>query len=277
MSELSLLDTILEPGGLSVVFQPVYEVRPEGRRLHALECLIRGPRGTNLESPDVLFEYARLKQAEDLVDRACISTVLEAASQLPGDPHLFINVHASTVACDRQFVTLFVETAEAHQISLGRLTVEIVEHAPCRDDRSFHRALDRLREMGVWIALDDIGQGHSNYRRVLDCCPDYVKIDRYFVQGSHADFRRRAILESASHLARKLRARVVAEGVEEVADLHTITALGIDLIQGHLFSPALSSEQLLNRGLLPGLPAPPDLPLSRLRRGHGEPRLRLGQ
>ncbi len=250
MSELSLLELILEPGALSVVFQPVFEFRPEGRRLHALECLIRGPKGTNLESPDVLFEYARRKQAEGRVDRACVSTVLEAASQLPGDPHLFVNVHASTV--DREFVTLFVETAEAHQISLGRLTVEIVEHAPCRDERSFHRALDRLREMGVWIALDDVGQGYSNYRRVLDCCPDYVKIDRYFVHGSHADFRRRAILESASLLARKFRARVIAEGVEEVADLHTITALGIDLIQGHLFSPALSSEQLLNRGLLPG-------------------------
>ncbi len=251
MSELSLLDTILEPGGLSVVFQPVFEFRPEDRRLHALECLIRGPRGTGLESPDVLFEYARRKQAEDLVDRACVSAVLEAASQLPGDPHLFVNVHASTV--DREFVTLFVETAKTHQISLDRLTVEIVEHAPCRDERSFHRALDRLREMGVWIALDDVGQGYSNYRRVLDCCPDYLKIDRYFVHGSHADFRRQAVLESFSHLARKLGARMVAEGVEEVADLHAVTASGIDLIQGHLFSPALSSEQLLNRGLLPGV------------------------
>ena len=252
MSELSLLDTILEPGGLSVVFQPVFEVRPEGRRLHALECLIRGPRGTNLESPGVLFEYVRRKQAEDLVDRACVSTVLEAASQLPGDAHLFVNVLASTV--DREFVTLFVETAEAHQISLGRLTVEIVEHAPCRDERSFHCALDRLRVMGVWIALDDVGQGHSNYRRILDCCPNYVKIDRYFVQGVHADFRRRAILESASHLARTFEARVVAEGVEDVADLHTIAVLGIDLVQGHLLSPALSIEQLLDRGLLPGFP-----------------------
>lgn len=252
MSELSLWDTILEPGALSVVFQPVFEFRPEGRRLHALECLIRGPKGTNLESPDVLFEYARRKQAEDLVDRACVSAVLEAASQLPGDPQLFVNVQASTVSCDREFATLFVETAKAHQISLGRLTVEIVEHGPCRDERGFHRALDRLREMGVWIALDDVGQGYSNYRRILDCCPDYVKIDRYFVHGSHADFRRQAILESFVHLARKLRIRVVAEGVEEVADLHTVTDLGIDLIQGHLFSPALSSEQLLNRGLLPG-------------------------
>jgi EAL domain-containing protein (putative c-di-GMP-specific phosphodiesterase class I) len=258
-----LLDTILEPGGLTVHFQPIMELREEGRRLYGLECLIRGPKGTNLESADVLFDYVRRKREESLVDRACVKAALERARELPGRPHLSINVHASTLGRDHEFLVFLGDVADVNAISLSDVTVEIVEHAPPWDGRSFLGALEGLRRIGVRIGLDDVGLGQSNYRMILDCRPDYFKIDRYFALGCAKDPYRQAVLQSIHELARRFGGRVVAEGVEHTEDLAAIQAIGIDLVQGYLFARAAPLETLLESGLLgpdrkSGAPRVPD-------------------
>ncbi|MBN2371051.1 MAG: EAL domain-containing protein [Vicinamibacteria bacterium] len=234
----SLLDRILTPGELSVVFQPILEVRNGSRALHALECLIRGPRGTNLEPAEILLEYARRKREECRVDRACLSTAFMAASMLQPEARLCINVHASTLSLDAGLPRFIDETARTNRIDPSRLTVEIIEHLPACEEAVFLRALDSLREIGIKIALDDIGLGQSNYKMILDARPDYFKVDRYLVMGAYRDSRRQAILESIVRLAVRLDARVVAEGVEDALDLATVLSMGIDLIQGHLLSEA---------------------------------------
>jgi EAL domain-containing protein (putative c-di-GMP-specific phosphodiesterase class I) len=245
MKERCLLDRLLEPGALAIVFQPIFECANGARRLHALECLIRGPRGTNMEDPDVLLEYVRRKREESLIDRVCIATALAAARDLPGAPRLCLNVHASTLGRDHDFVRFLSDAAGQQGIKLDRLTVEIVEHAPPWDGPSFQTAIHDLRDLGLKIALDDIGLGQSNYKMMLDARPDYFKLDRYFVHGAHADFHRQAVMESVTQLAERFGGRVVAEGVEEVADFDTVIAQGIDLIQGFIFAPALSLAGLL--------------------------------
>lgn len=245
MRERSLLDRLLEPGALSVVFQPIFECTEQGRRLHALECLIRGPQGTNMEDPDILLEYVRRKREESLLDRVCVATALAAARGLPGPPRLCLNVHASTLGRDKDFVSFLADAASQQAIPLDRLTVEIVEHAPPWDGPSFQAAIQELRRRGLKIALDDIGLGQSNYKMMLDARPDYFKLDRYFVHGAHADFHRQAVMESVTQLALRFGGRVVAEGVEERADYDTVIAQGIDLIQGFIFSPAVSSASLV--------------------------------
>src|SRR5579864_2384005 len=67
---LTLLDTILKPGSLTPVFQPIFEVHGEERKLHSLECLMRGPKGTSVERADIMFAYVRRKREEISVDRA---------------------------------------------------------------------------------------------------------------------------------------------------------------------------------------------------------------
>ena len=245
MSSAPILDAILRPGGLSVRFQPILEVRGDGRRLHGVEALVRGPRGTNVEDASVLFEYVRRKRQEAVVDRACVRVVLEEASRLPSELAVAINVHASTLGQDPEFVSFLAEAADIHQIALARLTVEMVEHAPLWDGTScLLDALDALRHIGVRLALDDVGLGYSNYRMVLECRPDYFKVDRYLVKGARNDFYRQAVLESVRDLARKFGARVVAEGVEEASELEAVMAAGIDLVQGYLFFPALSATDV---------------------------------
>ena len=252
-----LLDTILEPGGLSVHFQPIIELRAQTTGLHAVEALMRGPKGTNLESADVLFDYVRRKREETLVDRACVKAALEAARDLPGLPRLSLNVHASTLGRDPEFLVFLGDVADVNAISLRDVTVEIVEHAPPWDGRSFMSALEGLRRIGVSIGLDDVGLGQSNFRMILDCRPDYFKIDRYFALGCAQDPYRQAVLESIHELARRFGGRVVAEGVERAADLDAIRAIGIDLVQGYLFSPALTVAGLAESGYLPAFAVPP--------------------
>ena len=248
----TLLDEILEPGRLSVMFQPIFEVAAPRPTLHAVECLIRGPRGTNLERPAVLFEYVRRRRTEAVVDRACTKTALTEASCLSAVPRLSVNVHASTLARDGAFPAFLLDTAVRSGIDPGRLIVEIVEHAPPLDVPSFRGALATLRASGVSIALDDVGLGQSNYKMILDVRPDIYKLDRYLVDSAWNDPYRQVILDSLARMVRRLEARTVAEGVETPQELVAVEAAGIDLVQGYLFAQPLSREDLLATGLLTG-------------------------
>jgi EAL domain-containing protein (putative c-di-GMP-specific phosphodiesterase class I) len=242
------MEHILAPGGLRTVFQPVYDVSAGTPRLHALECLTRGPADTNAASAAVLFEYVRRKRMEVAVDRAAIRQALQSARELPqrGAP-LALNVHASTLARDPRFVPFLVEAAAAAAVPLGRLTLELVEHGPALDGHSFSGALARLRGLGVRIALDDVGVGASNLKLLLDCRPDYVKIDRHFVSGCDGDLGRLAVLEAVARLGRHLGAAVVVEGVERAEELRAVIGLGIELVQGFLLCPPLRPADLLAR------------------------------
>jgi EAL domain-containing protein (putative c-di-GMP-specific phosphodiesterase class I) len=259
MTTSTVLAAILAPGALQVAFQPIVHVRGTARRLHGLECLVRGPRGTNLEPAGVLFSYVRRKREEIAVDRACVAAALEAARRLPAEVALSLNIHAATLERDPEFVMYLTDEAEARAIELSRLTVEVVEHAPLWSGPAFREALSALRDIGVAIALDDIGLGQSNYRMMIDCKPEYFKVDGYLVQGCRSDFYRMAVLESVASLARRFGARVVAEGVEEEDDLIAVSAVGVDLFQGHALHPPSTLEALKESGILAVSTRPPEV------------------
>jgi EAL domain-containing protein (putative c-di-GMP-specific phosphodiesterase class I) len=109
----------------------------------------------------------------------------------------------------------------------------------------------------VGIALDDVGFGHSNYALMLDVRPDYFKLDRRLVHGCHADPYRRAVIESVEALAAKVKARVIAEGVEVAPEVDALREMGISLAQGFLLSPALTAFALAARGPLGAAAAVP--------------------
>ena len=236
MSEHSALNTILRPGGITPLFQPIIRITEERRSLHALECLSRGPAGTNFASAGVLFDYVRLKREESLVDRACIIAALAQAKALPADVHLCINVHASTLGRDVAFVPFLVAAAEKQDVKMSRLTVEVVEHAPPWDNRSFLDAIEQLRVLGAKLAVDDVGLGQSNFKMLIDVSPDYLKLDRYFVAACSRDAKRRAVVAAVTQLAREFGGEVIAEGIEDPADLEVLRTFGITLLQGYLFA-----------------------------------------
>jgi EAL domain-containing protein (putative c-di-GMP-specific phosphodiesterase class I) len=254
--ETPLLERLLEPGCLRVVFQPIFQVGSGRPQVVGLEALVRGPRGTNGERPAVLFDYVRRKHAEAAVDRCCVRAVLDEARRLPPVPWLSINVHASTLGRDPGFATFLVETAERSGVDPARVVVEIVEHSPPLEVPAFRRALASLRECAVIVALDDVGLGHSNYRMMLDVRPQIYKLDRYLVARSGSDPYRQVLLDSLARMVRRLEGRAVAEGVEDEQELVAVEAAGIDLIQGFLYAPPLPREELVATFLQSGAIAP---------------------
>jgi EAL domain-containing protein (putative c-di-GMP-specific phosphodiesterase class I) len=135
--ETSLLAAILTPGRLSVVFQPIFDVTSPDPKMYGVECLIRGPRGTNAEKPSVLFEYVRRRHEEAATDRACVAAVFSESAQIPKPPRLSFNVHASTLGRDEGFARYVADAAQANGLSSREIVVEIVEHAPPFDVPGF--------------------------------------------------------------------------------------------------------------------------------------------
>ena len=246
------MDAIMEPDALSVLFQPIFEISPGGRRLRMVEGLIRGPKGTNVERADVLFEYVRRKQAECVVDRLCIEAVLREAKKLPFDCEFAINVHGSTLSRDEGLVPFLVQTAEADQIPTGRITLEIIDSPLFGDKSRFYSSLESLRDLGMRIAVDDAGLGQTNYRMMLECRPDYFKVHRHVVGGCGTDLYREAVIESISHLVTRFGAKVVADGIENVSDLNVVGSKGIELVQGFLLCPPVTAMELMSADFIGG-------------------------
>jgi EAL domain-containing protein (putative c-di-GMP-specific phosphodiesterase class I) len=246
----TLIHTLKQPGAIRIDFQPMISIATGRPRLYALEALARGPVGSTVERPDVLFEYARLKGEETQLDVICIAQALAAASSLPGSPSISINVHGSTLSNVTQFAERFLDAAESYEIAPGRLMLEIVEHRAPWTMESFHSTLGKLRDAGVRIAVDDLGVGASNFRMIVDCRPDHLKIDRYIVNGCAGDPVRTAVIGSIVHLADSIGASAVAEGIEHDDDLEVVTSLGLRIIQGWLFAPAMPPAELARTAYL---------------------------
>jgi EAL domain-containing protein (putative c-di-GMP-specific phosphodiesterase class I) len=244
MTRSLLLDQILGPNGLRVVYQPIVHFSGGRRLTHAFEGLARGPRGTNVERASILFEYARQKGEEPAVDLACAREILRSAGNIVNGTRLHINVHASTLDRDTRFPEALVSSANASGFPVEKLTVEIVEHNASSDSLRFLHALERLREHRIRIALDDVGLGQSNFRMILDSRPDYLKIDRYFVDGCARDAGRQTVIGSIASLAHGFDARIIAEGIERAEDLDYLERRGVTMYQGFYLSRPLTSESV---------------------------------
>ena len=226
---------------LETVFQPIFDVVGGERTVHAVECLTRGPRGSALETAPMLFRYVRRRHLEPEVDRLCIAQALRAAGS-EGSHRIAVNVHPVTLAACSDFTSFLVRESAAARIATERLIVEIGEQRPATDIPSFQQTVCTLRNAGIHIAIDDVGSDHSNYRTVLDCRPEYLKIDRYFIGGIAEDRARQAVVRSICDLGSYFEAKVVAEGVECESDHQVLAAMGIRFFQGFLYARPASAK-----------------------------------
>ena len=222
------------------MFQPIFEIIGGLKKIHAIECLARGPAGTNMERTNILFEYARRKGIETQIDRKCIFIAMRDSKNIKTKFPININVHASMISKNDEITSGIIEPARNFGIALSDITLEIVEYSPPWVGTEFQKGLNRIRDMGIRIALDDIGKAYSNYAMILEVRPDYFKIDQHFVSRCHADLGRQAVIESILCLARSLGGRVIAEGVEDRDDFNSLISMGVDLFQGHLFAKPMT-------------------------------------
>ena len=174
-------------------------------------------------------------------ERAC-RQILEWHAQRP-DARPFdvaVNLSARQVA-HRDLPSVVAEILARTGLDPVHLRLEITESALVEESATVKRTLDALTEIGVRLVLDDFGTGYSSLAYLNRFPFDALKIDRSFVDALGIEQERTAIIEAIIGMARALSLDVIAEGVENEAQLSELLRLGCDYAQGHLFSAALAA------------------------------------
>jgi diguanylate cyclase (GGDEF)-like protein len=126
----------------------------------------------------------------------------------------------------------------------SRLELEITESLAMSDDDRTTDILAELRQIGVSIAIDDFGVGHSNLGRLVSIAVNRLKIDRGLVRNVDQHDRRAAIVGAIVSMARALGLQVVAEGVEDFSQLLDLQELQCNEVQGYLLSQPLPADEV---------------------------------
>jgi diguanylate cyclase (GGDEF)-like protein/PAS domain S-box-containing protein len=159
-----------------------------------------------------------------------------------------------------QFQALeFVELVERRLAEAGlpgsALELELTERMLMDDLDGVRGTLERLRALGVHIAVDDFGTGYTSLGRLKDLAVDRLKIDRSFVKDLPGDAGSRAIARAIIQMAHSLGLRTVAEGVETEAQRAWMQAQGCDELQGFVAARPMAAEALETWLRLRALPA----------------------
>ncbi|MGN6825846.1 bifunctional diguanylate cyclase/phosphodiesterase [Paucibacter sp. M5-1] len=242
------LDRLIASQSFDIHFQPIVDV--QRAQILGYEALTRAPANSALHSPLVLFEVAaslgRLIELERLIVRRIMRRFVEL--HLPGQ--IFLNVTADTLMAAEHRGALISEEFRSYELEASRVVVELTETRPILDLVALGNSVETLRSLGFRIALDDLGEGFSSLKRWVDLRPDFVKIDRHFVDGVATDPLKQQFVRSILEMAATSSAAVIAEGLEQEGDLQVLRSLGIDLCQGYLFArPSLAPRTSLRADL----------------------------
>ncbi len=246
--QLSNLDRILAHGDITTLFQPIVSLSQ--RRALGHEALTRGPSNSALHSPINLLAAARHGGRLNDLEMLCRQNACRRYRQqhLPGK--LFLNASPETLLDATHKPGRTLELLQSFGIPASEVVIELTEQTPTDDFELLDTALHHYRTMGFSIALDDLGAGYSSLRMWSQLRPDYVKIDRYFIDGIHLDPVKREFVQSILKIAETSRAQVIAEGIELAEELRVLSSMGVDLVQGYLLGRPQEVPRLNTEGLL---------------------------
>jgi len=133
------------------------------------------------------------------------------------------------------------------QVSPTALELELTETTLMHDARRTIRILDELYAMGLHLAIDDFGTGYSSLSALKDFPISTLKIDQSFVRNADIDSSDAAMVKTIIEMGRNLDLEVVAEGVENQAQLELLRQYNCTYAQGHLFGEAMSAKKFLDQ------------------------------
>lgn len=214
--------------GLRMAYQPI--VHLGSGSVLAYEALAR-PQHPDAANPMEFF--AALEAAGMRLDgeRAAFAAAMERVAGLPR-VKLFVNASPTTLV-DPQFdVGELLALAEAHGLAPSDLVVEVTESEAVDDLDALAQRADRLRQLGVGVAVDDAGAGHASFRVITRLRPQYIKLDRDLVSHVDSDGARHAFIAAMVRFAREIGSRLIAEGIETEAELACLAGLNVEAGQG---------------------------------------------
>jgi diguanylate cyclase (GGDEF)-like protein/PAS domain S-box-containing protein len=225
-----MIHEVLRDGGVRSVFQPIIDLN--SGLVVGYEALARGPLGP-LESPAALFAAARDAGVLAELDEACRAAALAGALRLGLVSPLTLFVNVEPEVLDSAPLQDLVRIAEAAPGEL-RVVVEITERALAARPAELLRTVDRVRELGWGVALDDVGADAASLAFMPLLRPDVIKLDLSLVQRRPGPAVAE-IMNAVNAHAERTGALVLAEGIETEAHVRMAAALGASLGQGWFF------------------------------------------
>jgi diguanylate cyclase (GGDEF)-like protein len=221
---------------LMAAYEPVVATRSRAPAFH--ECLMRLARadGTTLGAGDVVPIAERLGLVR-LIDHRMLEL---AAATLAANSRLELSLNVSPAsAVDPEWWAALSAHARAIPGLGARLIIEITEMAVIEDVDETRRFIQRARDLGCRIAIDDFGAGYTSFRNLGRLGVDMVKIDGAFVQNLTRSGDDRAFVRTLIELARALGLSTVAEWVKDEATAAILADWGCDYLQGELAGAAV--------------------------------------
>ncbi|HTJ27178.1 MAG TPA: bifunctional diguanylate cyclase/phosphodiesterase [Candidatus Limnocylindria bacterium] len=207
--------SLIAQGSLDVAFQPIWDL--PNRALLGFEALARPAPELALAGPQEAFDVAeRIRAVVDL-DWLCVRKALEAASRLPAESTIFLNVSPESFTHASFDPEHFVAVLRDAGVAPERVVVELTERR-IDDPHAIAARARALRALDVRMALDDTGVGHAGLEILSHVQLDFVKIDRSLLVKAVDNPGPRGVLAGIMAIARATGSYLIAEGVE-TADL----------------------------------------------------------
>ncbi len=225
-------------------YQPIYSI--EKGRFTSAEALIRLIDDEyGFVSPALFIPVAEQNGAihqigDFVIEEVCKFIASPSFKQLGVD---YIEVNLSAVQCLEFDLAEKIDlTLAKYGVSPSQINLEITETSADYDPTITDRNIDKLVEMGFTFSLDDYGTGYSNIKRVVSLPLDIVKLDKTLVDEMDNDMMW-VVIRNTVGMLKRMKKKVLVEGVEEEKALEAFKKLGCDYIQGFFFSKPLPEKE----------------------------------
>jgi diguanylate cyclase len=242
----------LDEGQFSIHYQPIIDLSTG--QIAGAEALMRWhhPAWGNV-APN---EFIPVAERTDLIHRVFdfgLRTVLSDGeawrAQGIAPPVTNINVSAANMKAEGFNYQVRRILAE-YSVQPTDLEMEVTESLLFEDEDLFVTRVRQLKAMGLRVSIDDFGTRYTGFNVLKQLPIDTMKIDKCFIRGIHQSHEMRSLCETIAAMARQMKLRSVAEGIEEPGELEVVRRIGCDMGQGYLFHkpiPQAEFTELLRR------------------------------
>ncbi len=221
---------IIQNREIWTAFQPIVSLAT-GERL-GWEALSRGPRGSEIELPLLLFGRATRYGLTEELERACRRQAFADWKLLAQPGRLFVNTVPATVR-DSSFMGRGVLDYLGAGLAPSAVTLEITERHVIENLSLYREAMHSFTDLGFTFAIDDVGAGHSGLETVAVLKPAFLKIDIGLVRDVHLKKVSQQVLRAIMDMGDGLGATVIAEGVQTKDEYEALTEIGVRWGQGY--------------------------------------------
>jgi diguanylate cyclase (GGDEF)-like protein len=226
------------------VYQPIISINSAA--VLGWEALIRGPENSYFRYPGNIFSFAEAEGLLFPLEKICRESAFNNLGGIGLGQKIFVNVHPNTINDPTFTEGETMRIIQNLHIQPENVVFEITERHHIKDFMSLNRTLTHYRDQGFLVAVDDVGCGFSNLQSIAEIRPDYIKIDMSLVRGIHKDRAKTALMETFVTFAAKIGCEIIAEGIEEEAELALLADIGVHYGQGYFFGRPVSPKQIIH-------------------------------